>query len=142
MARIFNKFDVKIAHKPTRTIRNELCNLKDKRSNNDRAGVVYGLDCESCPSIYVGESGRQVKDRMKEHQSDILKKKPVSKIYCHTAETGHSFDFENVRILDSCSNVRVRRQLESAHTYLQSNSINRAIEFNSIYHPAINNLKK
>ena len=69
MARIFNKFDVKIAHKPTRTIRNELCNLKDKRSNNDRAGVVYGLDCESCPSIYVGESGRQVKDRMKEHRS-------------------------------------------------------------------------
>ena len=56
-----------------------ICHLKDKRIASDRSGMVYGLDCSDCSAIYVGETGRQVKDRMKEHQADIIKKKPVSK---------------------------------------------------------------
>ena len=103
--------------------------------------MVYGLDCNDCSAIYVGETGRQVKDRMKEHQADIIKKKPVSKVYMHTANAGHGFDFDNVKVLDSCSNLRTRRQLESVHTHLQSNSINRAIDLNSSYFPIVNNLK-
>ena len=69
-----------MAHKPKRTLRNELCHLKDKHIENDRSGVVYGLDCNDCSAIYVGETGRQVKERMKEHRDDIIKKKPVSKV--------------------------------------------------------------
>ena len=140
MGRIFKRHNIKIAHKPTRTVKSELCHLKDKRENKDKSGVVYALDCESCVSIYVGETGRQVKDRMKEHQNDILKKKPASKVYQHTAETGHGFDFEGVRVLDICPDLRVRRQLESVHTHLQSNAINRAITLDSTYHPIVRDM--
>jgi len=59
----------------------------------DAAGVIYRLDCNDCDAVYVGETGRQVKDRMREHQSDILKSKPVSKVYRHVNASGHSFDF-------------------------------------------------
>ena len=121
---VFKQFDINVAHKPTRSIKNEVCKLKDKRENSDKAGIVYGLNCMSCPSVYVGETGRQTRDRMKEHQFDIVKKKAMSKVYKHTAETGHSFNFDDVKILDDTSNVRVRRQLESTHTHLQTNSIN------------------
>ena len=141
MSRVLKRFDINLAHKPTRTLKNELCHLKDKRIVNDRSGVVYGLDCNDCSAIYVGETGRQVKDRMKEHQADIIKKKPVSKVYMHTANTGHGFDFDNVKVLDSYSNLRTRRQLESVHYHLQSNSINRAIDLNSLHFAIINNLK-
>ena len=65
--RIFQKHDVKIAHKPTRKLRNELCHIKDKRDINEKAGVVYKLDCKNCDATYVGETGRQVQDRMAEH---------------------------------------------------------------------------
>ena len=56
-------------------------------------------------------------------------------------DTGHGFDFDNVKVLDSYSNLRTRRQLESVHYHLQSNSINRAIDLNSLHFAIINNLK-
>ena len=77
---------------------------------------------------------------MKEHKTDI-KKMPVSKVYMQTANKGHGFDFDNGKVFDSCSNLRTRRQLESVHTYLQSNSINRVIDLNGSYFPIVNNSK-
>ena len=56
---------------------------------------------------------------MREHQSDILKVKPVSKAYSHVNAFGYSFDFQNVRILDSSQHVKIRLQLESIHMELR-----------------------
>ena len=102
VARIFRKYNIKLAHKPTRTLKYELTHLKDKQPALNRAGLVYKLDCNECDAVYVGETGRQVKDRMREHQNDIVKGKQVSKVYNHVNETGHSFNFDNVSVLDHC----------------------------------------
>ena len=67
LRRIFKKFDIKIAHKPSNTIKSKICHLKDKRKNLDKAGVIYQIDCNQCQAKYIGETGRQVRDRMKEH---------------------------------------------------------------------------
>ena len=55
--------------------------MKDKRTVQEKAGVVYRLDCKDCDAKYVGETGRQVQDRMAEHKRDIEKKKPASKVF-------------------------------------------------------------
>ena len=117
------------------SLKSEICCLKDHRPVSDRAGVVYGLDCCDCDGVYVGETGRQVKDRMREHQRDIVSQKCISKVYNHVNETGHTFDFDNVRVLDNCSHSKVRLHLESMHTHMQSNPINRSLTLNNIYHP-------
>ena len=78
ISRILRKYDLNVAHQPTRKLRNELCHLKDKRSTGERAGVIYKLDCKDCDAKYVGETGRQLQDRMKEHQRDIATKKKVA----------------------------------------------------------------
>lgn len=139
ISRIFRKYDVNIAHQPSRKLRNELCHLKDKRSVGERAGVVYQLDCKDCDAKYVGETGRQLQDRMKEHQRDIVNKKKVSKVYEHVNTTKHSFDFENVRILDNCSHRKARLHLESVHTYMQHNTINRSLTLDNTYKPLLQN---
>ena len=54
-----------------------------KRTVQEKAGVVYRLDCKDCDAKYVGETGRQVQDRMAEHKRDIEKKKPASKVFQH-----------------------------------------------------------
>ena len=135
ISRVLNKYDVKVAHQPTRKLRNELCHLKDQRPVQERAGVIYKLDCGDCDASYVGETGRQVQDRMTEHQRDITNKKKVSKVYEHVSRTGHSFNFDNVSVLDNCSNRKTRLHLESIHTYKQTNSINRSLILNSTYQP-------
>ena len=32
--------------------------------------VVYEVDCNNCLKMYTGETGRKVKERMKEHKND------------------------------------------------------------------------
>ena len=97
-----------MAHTTTCTLKLELTHQKDKQPTFNKAGVAYKLNCNECDAIYVGETGRQVKDRMREHQNDIVQGKQVSKVYNHVNETGHSFNFDNVSVLDYCQLVKVR----------------------------------
>ena len=135
--RVFRKYDVNIAHKPTRKLRNELCHLKDKRPTHDKPGVVYKLNCLDCDAKYIGETGRQVSDRMTEHKRDIRVKRTTSKVFQHIKNTRHThtFDFENVSVLEKCTNEKVRLHLESIHTYSRCNTLNRSKTLNSAYKP-------
>ena len=47
------KYNIKIAHRPTKTLRDELCHLKDKPSNFQKAGVVYKLKYQNFPKKYI-----------------------------------------------------------------------------------------
>ena len=134
VSHIFRKFDIKIAHKPTNTIKNKICHLKDKRKNLDKAGVVYQVDCNDCQAKYIGETGRQTRDRMKEHERDVTNQKPASKIFQHVdGNQGHSFDFENVHVLANEKNLHVRRQLEGIYSFMQPSSINQYILVKNSY---------
>ena len=62
-------------------LKSELTHVKDKQLAQNKVGVVYKLDCNECNAVYVGDTWRQVKDRMREHQNDIAKSKPLSKAY-------------------------------------------------------------
>ena len=135
LKRVFSKYDVKVAHKPTRKLRNELCQLKDRKTAQEKAGVVYKIDCGNCDAKYVGETGRQVKERMLEHQRDIQTKKPASKVYEHVRDTGHDFKFDEVSVLDNASHRKTRLHLESIHTFKETNSINRSLILNPTYRP-------
>ena len=42
---------------------------KDSIPLTEQPGVIYSVGCLDCPLVYVGETGRQTKVRMKEHQA-------------------------------------------------------------------------
>ena len=60
---------------------------------------------------------------MREHRNDIVRAKSVWKVYNHVDQTGHSFEFDNIKVLYLASHVKTRHHLESILTKLQSNSI-------------------
>ncbi len=47
-----------------------------------------------------GETRKTLKSRIREHQGAVRKKETTSLIWMHTAETGHSFYFENAKAID------------------------------------------
>ncbi|KAL9962797.1 hypothetical protein ACROYT_G031937 [Oculina patagonica] len=52
-------------------------------------GVVYRIPCE-CGKVYIGETGRPMQDRIKEHDRDIrLARTQTSAVAEHTNNTGH-----------------------------------------------------
>ena len=76
---------------------------KTKETPNQQSGVVYKLPCNDCSSVYIGETGRVLQDRLDEHSRDIRNKKELSHVYSHVDSTGHSFNFSNVKIIAKSS---------------------------------------
>ncbi len=58
------------------------------------------MDCKGCNAYYVGETRKILKSRIRQHQGAVRRRETTSLIWMHTAETGHSFDFENSKAID------------------------------------------
>ena len=59
--------------------------------------VIYCISCKCCPSIYIGETGKQLKTRFQVHRRDVERYteepssvKNPSKVVKHFSEPGHS----------------------------------------------------
>ena len=78
----------------------------------ENLGVVYEVDCNNCLKMYTGETGRKVKERMKEHKNDGEKSRADKKITVllqHIKTTGHSCMGDDVRILNRENNWKKRK---------------------------------
>ena len=68
-------------------------------------GVVYRVPCKVCSKAYVGQSGRSLSCRLKEHQRAV-----------HNGDV-MAIDWEASEVLDSCRFQYPRCMLESWHIH-------------------------
>ena len=118
------------AMKPANTLRSMLVRPKDPRQLLDNSHVVYRIPCKNCPSPYIGETGRHLKCRIGEHQASVKKvanrkytrsrklqadqEENKSALADHAAQTNHTIDWDNAKILAShCTNKKGRWIRES-----------------------------
>ena len=85
---------------------------------------VYQLPCKDCNSVYIGETGRKLSTRIKEHKKDIRNDKPFSAIANHANNELHEIDFENGKIIYPCSDLVKRRIVESSLIINSDNCLN------------------
>ena len=78
IGKLLLKYGTKLASKSSNTLRRNLCKLKDKREAYENSGIVYEIKCLDCSASYLGETGRELKLRIKEHQENSRKKLPAS----------------------------------------------------------------
>ena len=141
IGKLLLKYGTKLASKSSNTLRRNLCKLKDKREAYENSGIVYEIKCLDCSATYIGETGRELKLRIKEHQENSRKKLPTSPIYKHLEETGHrDFDWDNATIKGHSNRKHSRLFLETCFTLANENSINRHIDIPEVYRAAINNI--
>ena len=70
-------------------IRSRLVRPKDAADPKKQDGVVYRIPCE-CGKVYIGQTGRPIQERIKEHSKDIrLARTQSSAVSEHVNETGH-----------------------------------------------------
>ena len=79
--------------------------------NCDDTNVIYCLQCTHCPSTYIGQTGRKLKIRIKEHLRAIKSNKPNSSVAIHMNKHSES-DF-TVSVLGSDEHVFKRLVIES-----------------------------
>ena len=77
-------------------------------------GLVCQISCRDCNAVYVGETGRSVRTRKREHVDAVktfnTKKSALSQ---HVMEFDHRIDWDNVKILKSESHAYRRGVAES-----------------------------
>jgi len=81
-------------------LRSHLVWPKDPADPATQDSVVYRIPCE-CGKVYIGETGRPMKDRIKEHDRDIhLARTKTSAISEHAHNTGHCLLWDEVKFID------------------------------------------
>ena len=73
---------------------------KDGNQICDNACIVYKINCKDCNASYVGQTGRRLNVRIKEHAKRYTMKDENSSLYTHTKDNDHNIDLTNVKILD------------------------------------------
>lgn len=146
---ILRRFNINITfkiNKPLNTILNNKCGMEFF----DRAGLVYAVPCASCSkendlSIYIGETGRRLKVRLKEHYYSVAKSLPKSALSIHSLEHKHEFDYEKTKILHYEKDGKKRKFYESFFITLYDDvSINLKIESEKtalVYSDVLNKIK-
>jgi hypothetical protein len=98
---LLKKTGLKIAFHPTNTIFQQ---LQQKPKYNNPSGV-YQLKCNSCNRTHVGQSGRTITVRHKEHLRYIRNNNPTSAYAMHILHNRHKFGpvEETLKLLKPCT---------------------------------------
>ena len=112
---------IQVHFKGTNTLRTLLVTPKDKDPKLHKSGVVYHFKCPhiNCSEAYIGESGRALGGRIKEHL------KASSPIHHHSSSTGHPLSPECFNIIHQETQGPSRNIKETMFIHVNDPLLNR-----------------
>ena len=121
IARILGEVDVLTAMRPTNTLRSML--VRKRPAPPLVLGSIYNIECSTCAWNYVGETGRTIEERKKEHlravrEMDVQR----SEVARHVIEDGHDVDVKGMRLIEKEKNWKKRVIKEALWTKKLSSS--------------------
>lgn len=124
--RVLAPLDIRTQFHPTTTLRRLLVHVKDPVPMEMTTGVVYQIGCQDCAATYVGQTGRSLSTRIKEHKSALTNAHPDrSAVAEHAMDTGHSIDWKNTQVKAVMPYFWQRCTLETWHMRSQPHPLNR-----------------
>lgn len=106
--------------------------MKDKTPTSNKSGIIYSIDCMECNRPYIGQTGRNLSTRIKEHVRDCTKERQTIGLAKHIYETGHTMKFSEARCLRSERNKYKREFLEAVEIMSHETNLNIYSDFNGI----------
>ena len=79
---------------------------------------IYIIPCSDCNQVYVGETGRDLDVRVREHKYACRTGAPNSAVARHTLDDGHRINFKEAAIVCNESDIGRRRVIEGALIHL------------------------
>ena len=116
--------------------------FKDKNKTDENTKVIYKIECNDSIISYIGETKKQLKDRVKQHEAAVRNKTNLSLVYQHVAQNNHTINFTGGKVLEKSKQEKPRKLLEAFYKYSDSNSINRSQYFSEFYKLIIQNVLK
>lgn len=102
-------YNIKVVARPHTTLRSLFfTRLKDKVDKALRSNVVYKITCE-CDALYIGNTKQHLKKRFTQHKHGSATHSALSK---HLQESNHNINFDDVKILCTENNEKIRDVME------------------------------
>jgi len=139
LCRCLQQQGVRTVFKSDTTLRSHLVRPKDALEPTKQYGVVYNTPREYS-KVYIGETGRAMQERIKEHDRDIrLARTQTSAVSEHANETGHLPIWKEVKFIDRDPHLYTGRVKEAIHIRPHPNNINKdsGIEIPEVWIPTI-----
>ena len=84
---LFKRTNLKMTFRPTNTIYQQI----SQKSKDSNPSGIFQLKCNSCNNAYVGQSGRPITIRHREHLRYIRSNNPTSAYAMHILDNRHEF---------------------------------------------------
>jgi hypothetical protein len=123
IARILKTFNINVAFR-TRNSLGKCLKQKQKSLDVENSGKydacgIYKMKSRSCPSVYIGQTGRSFKFRFKDHISDILHNRNETGYSQHVLNFGHerARNIADMEILETQYKSPYLNTLEKFHIF-------------------------
>ena len=133
ISKILRPHSIVLANKPSNSLRASLCKVKDQLNILEKNSVVYKIPCSDCNNVYIGETRKELKFRLHEHQLNVEKNYLQSQIVQHTNSENHTMKWDDISVLGTHKNAKSRKVLESLHSNNNQNSFNRSINIHQSF---------
>ena len=111
--RVCHPLGVRVICKSQNNLRQTLMKVKSTRPDDKKKGVIYEVPCAECNCVYVGETGRSLEMRLKEHRYAVKTKDSRNGIAVHADTNNHEVDWEAARVVMVEEHQTKRKVLES-----------------------------
>ena len=126
--RILSPLGIKTTFQPINTLKQLIVHPKEPIPKENKAGVVYQIPCSDCPQTYIGQTGRTLLQRIKEHKMAVKDRNVITSALAeHTCQTGHTIDWSQTEILGTNQNTSRRCLLESWMIQKEPHTLNREL---------------
>ncbi|XP_011858603.1 PREDICTED: uncharacterized protein LOC105556141 [Vollenhovia emeryi] len=135
---VLSKHNIRVIFKPHNKLSQMLPNPKDRRPHLAAPGV-YKIPC-ACGKVYIGETGRKISTRIKEHQRctkyGYFSQSALAE---HKIETGHAVQFDKATMLAPSHSYFARKHREGLEILKHPDNLNRdkGYQVNPIWHTAL-----
>ena len=93
------------------------CTLKKlliKNSPDQTDGCVYKIPCKDCDMFYIGQTGKDLDTRIKQHKYSVRTGQESNALFVHLRDKNHCIDWSNATSIFPCNKLLDRNILESS----------------------------
>ena len=123
LSHILKNLNIHVVFRYENTVKSSLI----KNSPHNSSGCVYAIPCKHCDDIYVGQTGKALDDRIKQHKYSVRTGQQSSGVFKHVESKNHNIDWGNAKEIYK-SNSSVERLI--AETILIKVNDNRTMNLN------------
>ena len=134
-----SEMGIRLAYTSNSSLKQQLRHKSSVREQPN--GHVYVVNCMGCPQVYVGQTGRSIETRMREHSRGPQINAQEGAISEHNRQRGHCMDLQNptsvLRSNDYYTRVTVEAALLHVAPTIPHNTATASIANNDIVAPLI-----